>query len=267
MNPRLMRPLARFQAPSPAFSPLQLTGLRLWLDAATSSSMTLNSGNVSEWSDLSPEGNDATQATAMNQPAYVANSANGLGSVVFDGSNDFLDVQISGLAGQGEHCVGWVFARLGGGTGDGYSPTISVLTNNASDYGALHYIKNNLQAASYPYYAGSGTPYDGFGQYGTDELYVTTFRKTAGTGFSVFTDGAQEATGATVSVAVGSQASGFRLAAQESPFRRSNIRLCEVVLLFNPIAGEAEKLEGYLAHRWGLQAKLPSGHPYKGAAP
>jgi hypothetical protein len=26
-------------------------------------------------------------------------------------------------------------------------------------------------------------------------------------------------------------------------------------------------MEGYLAWKWGLQANLPSGHPYKSAAP
>lgn len=30
---------------------------------------------------------------------------------------------------------------------------------------------------------------------------------------------------------------------------------------------EMQKLEGYLAHRWGLAANLPAGHPYKAAPP
>ena len=30
---------------------------------------------------------------------------------------------------------------------------------------------------------------------------------------------------------------------------------------------EREKLEGYLAHKWGLEANLPSGHPYKSSPP
>ena len=30
---------------------------------------------------------------------------------------------------------------------------------------------------------------------------------------------------------------------------------------------DREKVEGYLAHKWGLTADLPSGHPYKTAAP
>jgi hypothetical protein len=28
-----------------------------------------------------------------------------------------------------------------------------------------------------------------------------------------------------------------------------------------------EKLEGYLAHKWGLAGNLPSGHPYKASPP
>ena len=32
-------------------------------------------------------------------------------------------------------------------------------------------------------------------------------------------------------------------------------------------ATEQAQVEGYLAHRWGLQALLPTGHPYKNARP
>jgi hypothetical protein len=28
-----------------------------------------------------------------------------------------------------------------------------------------------------------------------------------------------------------------------------------------------QKAEGYLAHKWGLEANLPVGHPYKSVAP
>ena len=30
---------------------------------------------------------------------------------------------------------------------------------------------------------------------------------------------------------------------------------------------EIAKIEGYLAHKWGLSANLPSAHPYKNSAP
>jgi hypothetical protein len=31
--------------------------------------------------------------------------------------------------------------------------------------------------------------------------------------------------------------------------------------------GDREKIEGYLAHKWGLTANLPAAHPYKSLAP
>lgn len=34
-----------------------------------------------------------------------------------------------------------------------------------------------------------------------------------------------------------------------------------------PTAGETDRLFGYAAWHWGLQANLPAGHPYKAAAP
>ena len=34
-----------------------------------------------------------------------------------------------------------------------------------------------------------------------------------------------------------------------------------------PSAANIEKLEGYLAHKWGLEGNLPGGHTYKSSAP
>jgi hypothetical protein len=73
MSPRLLRPRA-----SGGFNPRSISGLALWLDAADSASVTLNSGNVSEWRDKSGNSRHFAQSTAANQPAYVAAGRNGL---------------------------------------------------------------------------------------------------------------------------------------------------------------------------------------------
>ena len=41
------------------------------------------------------------------------------------------------------------------------------------------------------------------------------------------------------------------------------------IILFNVVLSTTniQKIEGYLAWKWGLQANLPSGHPYKSAGP
>jgi hypothetical protein len=80
MNNRLMRPRAKG-----GFDPKSITGLALWLDGAS-----LASGSVATWSDKSGNGRDATQTTPNNQPTTT--TMNGRNAVLFDGSNDFLNV-------------------------------------------------------------------------------------------------------------------------------------------------------------------------------
>jgi hypothetical protein len=41
------------------------------------------------------------------------------------------------------------------------------------------------------------------------------------------------------------------------------------LLIYNSVLSDKQiqQIEGYLAHKWGLSANLPSNHPYKPAAP
>jgi hypothetical protein len=44
--------------------------------------------------------------------------------------------------------------------------------------------------------------------------------------------------------------------------------ICEVLILnTHPTATNRQRIEGYLAHKWGLTANLPSDHPYKTVGP
>lgn len=88
MNPRLLRPKA--SAPA-AFSPASISGLFTWWDLSDSSTVTLNSGNVSAVADKSGSGNypgggsrALVQASAGDQPLYNATLQNGLGGAVFN---------------------------------------------------------------------------------------------------------------------------------------------------------------------------------------
>jgi hypothetical protein len=263
LQTRFMRPLARFQSQA-TFSPLALSGLQLWLDATDSQSITLNSGNVSQWADKSPQGNNATQATAIRQPAYATASVNGLSSVEFDGTNDFMDITVSGIGGLATGFFAWVIEPIAAGNTDGYDPSIAFVSSDSTDLGALHYIKQNLTGASYPWYLPGVNPYDGFGSYSYGQQVMLSFERN-NSAANVFKNGDLE--GAISSLPASTTAVGLRLAMQPDPARHSNIRVCEVIACFGSVAGDRAKAEGYLAHRWGLAASLPSGHPYKDAAP
>jgi hypothetical protein len=50
--------------------------------------------------------------------------------------------------------------------------------------------------------------------------------------------------------------------------RQFSGEMAEILALEEELSlADIEKIEGYLMHKWGLEANLPSGHPYKSAAP
>lgn len=59
-----------------------------WLDASTLS--LSNGSNVATWSDISGNGTDFSQGTTADQPLFLTNQVNGLPSIDFDGSSDYL---------------------------------------------------------------------------------------------------------------------------------------------------------------------------------
>lgn len=84
MSPRLLRPRAT------GFNPKSISGLSFWLDANDSSTVTLVSGAVSQWSDKSGSASprNFTQSTANNRPTTT--TVNGKAAIKFDGTNDSL---------------------------------------------------------------------------------------------------------------------------------------------------------------------------------
>lgn len=57
-------------APKNRWTPAQISSA-LWLDAADANTVTLNGSTVSQWSDKSGNGRNATQPTAASQPGYA----------------------------------------------------------------------------------------------------------------------------------------------------------------------------------------------------
>lgn len=73
----------------PLWTPARLS-TALWLDAADASTITLNGSTVSQWKDKSGNGRNMSQATAANQFSYVTNAQNGLPALRSDGNNRFM---------------------------------------------------------------------------------------------------------------------------------------------------------------------------------
>lgn len=118
-------------APPTAFSPSQLSGLTLWLDAELGVVATGN--KVSGWTDQSTKGNNAAQAMAARQPTVVTKVINGRAVLRFDGTNSVLAVADA--------------ANLQWGTDDFTIAVVGSWTNSMSTYGAFL----TKQLPAYPY--------------------------------------------------------------------------------------------------------------------
>ncbi len=99
LNPVLGPVLSPVLGSSLFFLPTDLAGLKLWLDAADAGTITESGGLVSQWSDKSSEGNNATQFTGALQPVTGTQTVNGLNVVDFDGIDDLMELSSQPLIG------------------------------------------------------------------------------------------------------------------------------------------------------------------------
>ena len=86
------------------------------------------------------------------------------------------------------------------------------------------------------------------------------------TGWGVWRNGTIEST--TNSIATPDNTNiGYSIGGQYSVSRRMNGVIGEVIMVQTTDTTTRQKIEGYLAWKWGLTSSLPADHPYKNAAP
>jgi hypothetical protein len=259
----------QFAAAAP-WTPADIT-TALWLDAADASTITESGGAVSQWDDKSGNSRNAAQGTPANRPVYPGTGLNGKSTIDFDGSNDVLTATLStGLSSsfavfavvvplRNQAIEGYVvsevasysnywFALGRGGTGGGQKMGMSLFdgaNNPISEYTTLPtlgvgYIMGGIRDTT------SGARKLFYYQDGTLRGNVADNTSLAAPAYS--------------NLQIGGQVNQAN--------RYGNVRLGEVVIVPSlPTADTRQKIEGYLAHKWGLTASLPADHPYKSAAP
>ena len=227
-----------------------LISTALWLDAADTSTITTVNGAVSQWSDKSGNGRHATQSAAGNRPGYSADR------VTFNGST-FLSCT-PGWGNFWEWLLVLKFDRtdvLQIPIRDDASPISTVVHGYNSSTVQFYRVRNtadNAYASSIADEFGTTTRIHGFSSRSTNRAFA-------------FVDGTEK-TNWSVS---GSMGSNLYLGVNGT-FGGNGLQgsMCEFVLLPSEANDlTRQKLEGYLAHKWGLTANLPADHPYKTAVP
>lgn len=225
--------------------------LALWLDADDSSTITLNGSTVSQWNDKSGNGRHVSQATAASQPTYTVNGLNGQSVLTFDGINDFLNANFSlptatfALVGSLTQNSANIYYPLGfqTTTGAGYFAGGGFLGQRSGMF-------NGSVILTAPQTVTLDSPFIGVGGFSAAGMLV---------GFNGNTPASDPATLSMNTLLIGARGDAA------FPFSGP---ISEVVFTSTTLStADRQRLEGYLAHKWGLIANLPSDHPFKFTPP
>jgi hypothetical protein len=232
----------------PLWTPSAIT-TNLWLDAADASTITLASG-VSQWRDKSGGAKHAVQATGGSQPAYLTADQNGLNVLSFNGSSSVMTHTYANSTTNTSIFI----VSLVNSQGIGYRGLFSTNGSNVTQTMVLSNSGNNL-----------------WGTYGTTERpsnsnikgqgwqILTLIRTTSG---HYFRNGSADGTFADASGQPG------HIGGDAATAQLVSGKIAEIIVYNTNITDANRQLnEGYLAHKWGLTASLPSNHPYKTVAP
>jgi hypothetical protein len=228
----------------------------LWLDAADTSTVTTVSGAVSQWNDKSGNGRNATEAT--NRPALTSSALNGKNAVTFDGTNDLLTINSSFLA-----TTNLLIACVAKENNGGFGGIITSKSGNLSDGSPALNINSSRV---YEFDPGAISPI-------TSTTTGVAWRLIAGqilsaTSSLIAIDGTTEATSSSAVSFASTDPTTVLGKYRVGDLNFGAFNLAEIVVLTaGSTLGSRQKLEGYLAHKWGLEANLPNDHPYKTVGP
>lgn len=225
----------------------------LWLDAADSSTLTLDSGSVSQWSDKSGNGRHATRSSTT-RPTLSDNTLNGLDEIAFNGSSQYMDIT-NGMPLSTNMTVFEVFRRSSSGI---ISMSLGGTVVSSPPY-AVQWWTDNVA-----YSALSTTEFSTHGTASTATgVFITSLLRND-SNVTLWRGGSMVGTAQTAPTLtcasfgyVGRRGSNYH-----------NGRIAEIIVISSALStDDRQKIEGYLAHKWGLADSIPADHPYKFAAP
>jgi len=216
-----------------------LLATSLWLDFADSTTLTAAGGVISQITDKSGNGRTASQATSSNRP--TVGTVNGKSCMVST-STQYLELQ-----------------------------------NRISTVRSFVSVIQFTTITGEQFIVGDNTFYDFHGN--SNSNILGTLANSLVTGGSGWTNGASTAPlsmvrSTSTSVYIFNTTGPVNIkqfsADRSNTYRNAGTigNTCEIIAFDSTLADvDRQKLEGYLAHKWGFAASLPTGHPYKSAPP
>jgi hypothetical protein len=276
-----------------SWTPADLADIRCWLDASDASTITLSGSSITLWEDKagSNDADDAVNSSNVKittaRPTITTAAQNGLDAIAFNGSQWFDHNTARGML-RDRSCAIMAVAMKYGSISTGNFQML--WSNRNTDSTGLRVVllessTNAFRASSRRLDADSTSetvnatadpPYntnwhihvavldwaaDTLSYYidgsliGTDS-YPSGGANTSNTDHGTAAD-TYTAIGATDRLGNSPLTSGSRIGEM----------ICGAKSSGSYATSDREKLEGYLAHKWGLESNLPSTHPYRYSAP
>ena len=232
------------------FYPTDITGCSLWLDAAdpAGTGVLPSAGTLSTWVDKSGNGRNAT--TLSGTPTFALTPSR----VTFNGSSWYSTTLSSVPTTETIFLVSSTTNDIAGGQGQ-----IGCTTSNFGGRG-LFQANSEMRYTSFGVAnrAGNGNGFVNGSIFITDVVFE-------GTNSQVFINGV----GGTVNTTTSFSGSGTTLIGSLGGATQPFFGSIYEVIIFNTglTTTQRQKVEGYLAHKWGLVNSLPSKHPYKPSPP
>lgn len=247
------------------------TTTELWFDAADVGTLTIVSDAVSQWSDKSGNGRNVEQLTGSQRPAYGSVQLDGIDVLTFDGSNDRLagTTNLSGLSQDVSGLSLFVVRRFLAEP----AAVQHIIAISTSAAGTLRSIvgggivaqrnttgSRRLDGDSFQSISGSVS-------IGTAWNVVGGVFDFANTDAFLYVDGTQAATnGSFQSAGNTSNTAPAVITLGSNPGQVGAFfagDLAEVIAINGAATTDIrQRIEGYLAWKWGLESLLPGGHPY-----
>ena len=250
---------------STIFTPKSISSLTLWLDGADPAGTGIapaNASSITAWVDKSGLGYSATGGVS---PTFATNSLNGLGTITFNGTSQYLYASTFtvptathfmiavhkpnsiGTAGTSGCDTGILRAQSSGASGGYIVFPYSSYGYFSSFNGAV--ILNNYDTAGAWNIYGVNVASGNTVQYQNGSLSSSTSASVTATTSDAFTIGSYSAYGAT-------------------PQQYYSGSMAEIIVCSNTVTTfQRQQIEGYLAWKWGVQSSLPTTHPFKKFAP
>ena len=236
------------------FSPRQISGLGLWLDAAdpAGNGVIPSSGTLTTWTDKSTAGNNATGGVS---PTYSSTTK----AVSFNGSSTYLQTSLSAVP-SNETFFAVFTSTIPISNANRFNCIIGASGNNGRDINVLTSSAGNSSAYDLRYdsWAVGSISLTGYGGITFNTLTLATTQFTGGQGagstygsnFGSF-QALSFSSSSTTRIGAGNGGDYFTGTINE-------------IIIYNTVLGlsDRQQVESYLAQKWGLTASLPGGHSH-----